>query len=103
MIIVYLIFGIAIALTVVEAVQQWQDERADLEAPVVQVPAHVVTIYSGHNGTGTSPGRKMLHYAVFELNNGERKNFEIGSLRVTEGAKGTLTYQGSQFRCFTAQ
>jgi Protein of unknown function (DUF2500) len=100
--VVYLVFALAIVLTIVSFVQSWRDGQENQQLPVVQAPARVVTTYSGHRGSvfGTSPGREMVRYAVFELKTGERRNFEIGSVQVSEGATGTLTYQGKQFLGF---
>ena len=95
-----IVVPILIALAIKKAVDE---NRANDLSPIVSVPALVVAKRSNVSGGGETM-TSTTYYATFELEDGERMEFNVRGAEyglLTEGDHGTLTYQRKRYHGFT--
>ena len=93
----------AILFSIVRGVGQWAWNNGQ---PVLTEQARVVakrTETGGHVGGETGGRVYTTYYVTFELESGERREFEVrgrDSGALVEGDEGSLTYQGTRYKGF---
>jgi hypothetical protein len=112
----FVIVGLIIAATVIVSASrkfsEWSNNNAQ---PVRRVPAKIVarrtnlTVSTGSHGTNdhhhhASTSTSTDYFATFELENGERHEFELPEREaglLIEGDDGELTFQGTRYLGFS--
>ena len=105
MIVFFTILGVIIYRVVLGA-KQWKQNN---DSPVLTVDAKVVTkrsdvSYRHHNNMSNNTMNmgysSTYYYVTFEVASGDRMEFQVADTEygmVTEGDKGSLTFQGTQY------
>ena len=100
-----LVFGIII-VTIIKGIGEWSSNNKEV---VLTVVAEIVakrghTSRSSHNhGNGMHSSTSTRYYATFQVESGDRIEFNIGSKEfgmLAEGDIGKLTFQGTRFHGF---
>jgi hypothetical protein len=114
-----ILFG-SILFAAIKGLSEWSSNNAQ---PVLRVPATIVarrtnlsvsSSTSGHHHHAdhhhthgsTSTSTSTQYYATFELENGERMEFQLPGKEaglLLEGDEGELTYQGTRYHGFARQ
>ncbi len=87
-------------LIVGRGLSQW---RRDNAAPLVTVPALVVTKRPDTWGGSGESGAHTSYYVTFEVAGGERVELPVPATdygQLAEGDRGNLTHQGTRFKTF---
>lgn len=108
-------FGVIVVVAIIVSASrrfsEWSDNNAQ---PARRVPAKIVarrtnfTVSSGSHGTDAHPHHVSTststdYFATFELQNGERHEFELPTREaglLIEGDEGELTFQGRRYLGF---
>ena len=99
-----LVFGIII-VTMVRGIGEWNKNN---HSPKLSVPAKVVSRRTAVSRHHHHQGNGMTHtatsyYATFQVESGDRMEFEISDMEygmLAEGDRGMLTFQGTRYLNF---
>jgi len=98
-----------IIFTVVKSLSEWSSNN---DQPVLRVPAKIVarrtnlsvsSHHHHHEHHHAHTSTSTQYYATFELDNGERMEFQLDGREaglLIEGDRGELTYQGTRYHGF---
>lgn len=103
----FLVFGI-IAFSFIKSIGQWnknnQSPRLTVDAKVVTKRNETVHHYHNHaNGEGMHSTYSTTYYVTFEVESGDRMEFEVDGREfgmIVEGDYGKLSFQGTRFLGF---
>jgi hypothetical protein len=103
---IFVFFFVVIGIIVVMMAKNVAEWANNNRQPVLSAPARVVAKRSETSGNLTSNTGGMVstwYYATFEMEEGERQEFQVPNRAygmLAEGDKGTLRYQGTRYHGF---
>ena len=103
--ILFVLVAVVIVVTVIRNLSQWhknnQSPRLTVPATVVAKRTNVTHFQGGNNGAQCHTS--TAYYATFQVESGDRMEFEISDMEygmLAEGDRGMLTFQGTRYLNF---
>jgi hypothetical protein len=106
---VVIVFALVIGTFIFNAGRGISEWSSNNNQPVLIVQAKVVTkrtnvsVHHHHHANHTHDSTSTQYFATFELERGERREFQISGREfglLAEGDAGELTYQGTRYKGF---
>ncbi|MGE7091373.1 DUF2500 domain-containing protein [Lysinibacillus sp. NPDC048646] len=94
-----IVFG-TFAFVIINSLIQWSKNNA---APVLTVPAKIVTKSTNTRGGSGNSGAHTSYYVTFEQQSGDRIELKLNGReygQLADGDFGLLTFQGTRFQTF---
>lgn len=99
----FILFTLVLGIVIIAVVKSIQRNAKNQNSPILSVDARIVTKRTETSGGGGDAATWTHYFVTFEVESGNRLEFEVGgeeSGMLAEGDEGKVTFQGMRYVSF---